>query len=116
SGVDYPEVGESLREVSEERAAERIDLLGEEAKVVGEAQADLEHLLGLLESAAALVQILRRPKAAQTEGAIALRCPLRVAVEQCRACSQGYANPFVGTPHELRVCGFELVKCQREQT
>src|SRR6185369_15616044 len=80
--VDEADVGERLREVAELLAGLGIDLLGEEAEVVGAREHRSDGALGLLGAAAAEREIFRRPEAADAERAFARRLGVAVAIEE----------------------------------
>ena len=77
--VDQRDVGEGLREVAEELAGRRVDLLGVEPDVIGVAQHPAEDPLGPL-ALADHGQRLGQPEGADREGALLSLQPVGVTV------------------------------------
>src|SRR5258708_26021060 len=101
-GVDEADVRVRLGKVAQRRARLRLDLLGVEADVVGEAEQRLEIFLRFLERAAAEREELRRPEAADAESALAARERPVVAAEEAAAEAEPLADARPGAAHARR--------------
>src|SRR5258708_2309696 len=114
-GVDEADVRVRLGKVAQRSARLRLDLLGVEADVVGEAEQRLEIFLRFFERAAAEREELRRPEAADAESALAARERPVVAAEEATAEAEPLADARPGAAYARRVRFAVAVPGQEQQ-